>query len=142
MLCHSLMKTDVERVRASDSVRSAASKMRDRNIGFLPVCDENERVVGTITDRDIVIRLVADGHESGRAVADAMTPEAVCCRPWDDVKRAQALMGQHRKSRIMCVDDDGRLVGVISLSDIARRGDPPLASETLRQVTAREVDLA
>jgi len=66
-----------------------------------------------------------------------MTREVVACRPQDDITKAQKLMSQHRKSRMICVDDAGKLAGVISLSDIAQHqaGD---AAETLKNVTTRE----
>ncbi|MCW8139938.1 MAG: CBS domain-containing protein, partial [Planctomycetota bacterium] len=62
MRCEELMKRDPECVRPQDSIHEAARLMRDRGIGFLPVCDEDRKVLGTVTDRDIVIRAVADNR--------------------------------------------------------------------------------
>jgi CBS domain-containing protein len=139
MLCEEIMKRDVECVSPSDALEDAARRMRDENIGFLPVCDESRQVLGTITDRDIAIRAVAESLPSTTPVEDVMSSEVVSCSPKDDVEVALELMAENRKSRIMCLDSDGRLTGVISLSDIAQLEEAGDASETLRQVSGREV---
>lgn len=139
MRCEEIMKKDVECVGPSDTVQTAAQKMRDVEIGFLPVCDESKNVLGVLTDRDITIRLVAsDSQASSTSVESLMSRELVACRPEDDIEKVHELMSQHKKSRICCVDDDGKLVGVISLSDIAQCAEAGRASETLKQVASRE----
>jgi CBS domain-containing protein len=136
MQCKEIMKTKVECLTPEETAQDAARKMRDMNVGFLPICDETGNVLGTVTDRDIVIRIVAEGLTSDVPLDQAMTNEVVACRPDDDVEEAQELMAKHKKSRILCIDDDGKLMGVISLSDIAQKQDS--AGRTLRQVTQRE----
>jgi CBS domain-containing protein len=132
------MKTNVECVTPQDSVETAAQVMRARNIGFLPVCDEKtDRVVGTVTDRDIAIRVVAEHKSASTRVASIMTRDAVVCRPEDDLATAEELMTENLVSRIMCVDEQDELVGVISLSDLAQF-DGESAIRTLEQVSARE----
>lgn len=138
MLCKEIMKHDIQCVSPEDTVEVAAQKMRDWNVGFLPVCDPSKKVLGTLTDRDIAIRLVAESRPPSTRVQDVMTHEIVACKPADDIRRAEQLMGKHRKSRIMCVDDDGVLVGVISLSDIAQSENGAQAMRTMRQITERE----
>jgi CBS domain-containing protein len=132
------MKRDVECVSPSDSVEDAAIRMRDDNIGFLPVCDQSKKVLGTLTDRDIAIRLVAAKKPASTLVEDVMTREVVACAPKDDIRDAERAMAKNHKSRIMCVDEDGLLFGVISLSDIAQHEAGGRASETLREVSERE----
>lgn len=139
MLCEELMKRGVECLSPNETAQVAARRMRDTNIGFLPICDPTGKVLGTLTDRDIAVRLVADSRPLTTAVTDLMTRDVVACRPKDDIRRAEQLMSQHHKSRIVCLDDSGRLVGVISLSDIAQREDDAHAAETMRHVTEREV---
>lgn len=138
VLCKEIMKQEVECLSQEDAVEVAARKMRDKNVGFLPVCDGAKKVIGTLTDRDIVLRVVADGEPATTGVGDVMTREIVACRPEDDIRRAEQLMGQHRKSRILCTHEDGRLAGVISLSDIAQREDDRNTARTVRRVTERE----
>ena len=138
MLCQDLMESEVESFRASDSVEEIARRMRDVNVGFVPICDADGRPLGTLTDRDIAIRCCAEDRQASRVRAgDVMTREIVTCRAGDDVERAEELMAEHHKSRIMVVNDQGRLVGVISLSDLAEQ-DERRALETLRRVAERE----
>jgi len=137
MNCEQIMKQVVECVGPDDLVRDAAERMRDENIGFLPVCDDDRRALGTITDRDITVRVVADDRPNSTRIEEVMTREVVACRATDDISVAQELMGHHQKSRIICTDEDGRLVGVISLSDIAQDNGGE-AVRTLREVTGRE----
>jgi|SRR5882672_11420324 len=137
MLCKDIMNSDVECVSTESSVHEAARKMRDRNVGFLPVCDESMRAVGAVTDRDIAVRVVADGIKLTTSVENIMSLEVIACRPQDELSYARDLMAQHQKSRIMCIDSDGRLEGVISLSDIAQF-DESAGAATLRHVSGRE----
>lgn len=137
MRCDEIMKQNVECVLPEDSVEDAACKMRDQNVGFLPVCDDAGRVLGALTDRDIAIRVIAEGKPITTRVDEVMTPDVVATKPEDAIETAERLMAEHHKSRMMCIDADGRLAGVISLSDIAQHHQQG-ASETLREVSARE----
>ncbi|MHB8417197.1 MAG: CBS domain-containing protein [Myxococcales bacterium] len=139
MRCEEIMKRDVECIFPQDTVQAAARRMRDENLGFLPVCDRSKKVLGALTDRDLAIRVLSDGRSASTSVEDVLTREVIACRPEDDLRKAEDLMAQNHKSRIMCLDGDGRLVGVISLSDIAQREDGARASQTLRQVSEREI---
>lgn len=137
MKCLDIMKTDIECVSADTSIQAAARKMRDQNVGFLPVCDEGMRVSGTVTDRDLAIRALAEGRPPATPVASLMSIDVIACRPDDPLSYARELMAQHHKSRIMCLSANGRLEGVISLSDIAQL-DEVAGLDTLRQVSSRE----
>jgi CBS domain-containing protein len=138
MLCSEIMKSEIECLSPIDAADIAARKMRDHNIGFLPVCDEALHAVGTLTDRDITVRLVAQNLPLATPVGELMSMDVVACRPTDHVRKAEELMSLHRVSRILCVDDDGTIAGIISLSDIAQHESPALAVQTLKDVTARE----
>ncbi|MGH8176380.1 MAG: CBS domain-containing protein [Steroidobacter sp.] len=137
MLCSDIMKIDIECVSPETSIRDAARKMRDQNVGFLPACDESMRVVGTITDRDITVRAVAANRPPEKPVEEILTHGIIACRPEDDLSCARELMSQHQISRIMCINRSGRIEGVISLSDIVDWDDIGGAS-VLREVSARE----
>ena len=138
MRCEEIMKTNVECVSRDATVVDAARRMRASNIGFLPVCDEAGKVLGTLTDRDLAIRVIADERDPETPVSDVMTREVVACSPGDDLERAEELLGAYQKSRIMCIDAEGHLSGVISLSDIAQYDESENASRTLREVSERE----
>jgi CBS domain-containing protein len=138
MLCEELMKREIECILPHETVQAAARKMVEANIGFLPVCDESGKVLGTLTDRDVTVRLVAAARPATTAVEDIMTHEVVGCPPGADIQEAERLMGKNHKSRIMCLDEDGRIIGVISLSDIAQHEDDRHTAETVREITERE----
>lgn len=139
MRCEEIMKRNVHVVLDSDTAQAAAKLMRDENIGFLPVCDDERKVLGTITDRDICIRVDAEGRSAAECSVEAvMTHEVIACRPADELGEAEQLMSTHHKSRILCTDDRGRLCGVISLSDIADHETLRRTAATLRGVTSRE----
>jgi CBS domain-containing protein len=137
MRCDEIMKRDIECVGLDDTVKDAARKMRDEEIGFLPVCDESNKPIGTLTDRDIAIRVVAEDKPSTTKINDIMTSPPVACRASDDLLEAVRLMREHQKSRIMCTDDNGQIVGVISLSDIVEV-TKAVGADALRDVSARE----
>lgn len=139
MKCRDIMNPDVTSVRPDDDVATAAQRMRAANVGFLPVCDVLGRVYGTLTDRDIALRIVADRRLSTMKVGDVMTRENVSCDPDDDLHVAEGLMAARHKWRIMCCEGD-RLVGVISLADIAHyEKSRRRTADVLSDVTAREV---
>jgi len=135
MRCSDIMKPNPICLEPSEPAVQAARRMRDENIGFVPVCDASGNVLGAVTDRDIAVRLVANQLPVTTPIADVMTNEIVACKASDDVDRAKQMMEKHHKSRVIVIDDQGRLAGVVSLSDIARQGD---ASGTLREVASRE----
>jgi len=141
MLCQDLMKSSVKCVSPETTVEQAAEMMRDEGVGFLPICDEDGHVLGTITDRDITIRAVASHEPPDQPIERFMTEHVVACRPTDDLSYAEELMSQEKVSRIMCIGTDGTLEGVISLSDIAQLEDGARASATLRNVSGREIRL-
>ena len=144
MLCSELMKRDVARCLDSSFVIDAAEIMRDRNVGFLPVCSMSGAIVGTITDRDIAVRVLASGraHERTR-VGDMIMPLVVSCSPDDELEVAEERMSSFQKSRIVCIDARGRLAGVISLSDIAMLesdGAGIVAASVASRETARSAE--
>lgn len=138
MRCEDIMKRHVQCALPSDTVQTAAQRMRDDNVGFLPVCDAARRVVGTLTDRDLAVRIVAAGRPPQTPIEEVLTPDVISCRPEDDLHAAQQLMAMHHKSRIVCVDRAGHLAGVISLSDIAQQDTTGRSSQILRDISERE----
>ena len=130
------MTPDVVRVTPETTLMEAARAMKDLDIGPLPVC-QADRLLGMITDRDITIRATAEGRDPrSTPVSDIMTSDAVCCHESDDVRTAAALMQQMQLRRLLVVNDDGRLVGIVSLGDLVlQTGDEKLAGRTLEKVS-------
>jgi len=127
MKARDLMTPNPECVTPNDSVMTAAQLMRDINVGVLPVVDDpsSRRLQGIITDRDITVRHVAEGHGQECSVGDHMTHgELETVRPEDDQEEVLKLMGQEQVRRIPVVDDENRLVGIIAQADIATKLGP------------------
>lgn len=103
------------------NVREAALMMREAETGSLPVA-ENDRLVGMITDRDIVIRAVANGKWADTPVGDVMTPEVHYCFDDEDLNIVAEKMGDLRVRRLPVLNRDKRLVGIVSLGDISQSG--------------------
>jgi len=138
MRCQDIMSRPVQFCRDDETVQAAARKMVDFRIGFLPISDAHGQVVGTLTDRDIAVRVAAEDRSASETrIADVMTPEVVSCRPSNEIEEAKRLMSRYRKSRIIVLSG-GVLVGVISLADLAQSRETG-AGQTLRAVSAREV---
>ena len=130
-----IMSRNVECIESDGSIKEAAEKMRSLDVGFLPVC-EGETVVGTLTDRDITIRHVADGQNPYRVkVRDIMTPDALYCLEDDDVNEVARYMQEHEVRRVLIYDRNHHLAGVVSLGDLAKVvGEERLAGETLKDI--------
>jgi len=120
------------------SVRDCAKLMKERSIGFVPIIDAARQPVGAVTDRDLVIRVLAEGRSADEPVDPFASHGLVVCRMGDDVREAERLMRERRVSRVMVCDEDGRLRGVISLADIVDVASDEEAGETLQQVKSDE----
>ena len=112
-----VMTPNPQCVSPGDSIQNAARIMRDCDTGAVPVV-ENGRPVGILTDRDIVVRAVADGAQLNRPVREIVSGDVVCVTPEMSTREAEDLMSEHQVRRLPVVDGD-RIVGIVSLGDIA-----------------------
>jgi CBS domain-containing protein len=130
------INTRVETVESGDTLQCAAEKMRELDVGSLPVCD-NGHLAGVITDRDITIRAVAKGSDpAAMTVREVMTPEVLSCFEDDEVEEAARIMQENQVRRIMVLNEANELVGITSLGEIATvTGNRLLAGETLESVS-------
>ena len=131
-----IMTPDVVVMQPDDSLQSAAKKMRDRNIGFLPVCD-GEDLLGVISDRDITVRALADGMDVSIMLGrDLMTSPAIYCFDDQDSSEAAKIMEENQIRRLVVMSrEDKRLVGVISLGDLARHESADRSGQVLQKVS-------
>lgn len=128
-----LMTCAVEQIVPEMSVREAATLMRERNIGCFPVCDDG-RVIGIITDRDIAVRVLAEGRDpDATRVDEAMTRDVVCCGEDDLVSDAGDLMSRWQIRRMPVVSGRGDLVGLVTLGRLAAT-DASVSGEVFKQV--------
>ncbi|MBC7985577.1 MAG: CBS domain-containing protein [Sphingomonadaceae bacterium] len=128
-----VMSSDVACLACGDSLRDAAGKMAEVNVGSLPVI-EGGKLAGVVTDRDIVVRAVAEGRAPDQAVDCAMTRDVVTVAPDTSVDEANRLMSDHQIRRLYVVED-GAVVGVLSLGDLALDAEAHEAGEALREIS-------
>jgi CBS domain-containing protein len=126
MKVQDLMTTEVGACRAFDSADRAAQIMWERDCGAVPVLDQEGSVVAMLTDRDVCIAAMTQGRAlSDIRVASAMSRSLWSCRPDDDLSQAEAMMRARKVRRLPVVDAAGKLLGILSLSDLARASMEP-----------------
>lgn len=129
-----IMSTDVQVVEPQDSLRHAAELMQELDVGALPVCD-GERLLGMLTDRDITVRGVAQGLDpDATAVSDIMTGEVQFATADQDTAEVMRVMGDKQIRRMPVVDQDRRLIGIVSIADLALR-QPGHIDTTVREIS-------
>lgn len=122
MLVRDIMSRDVDVLSPEARIMEAARHMRDRDIGSIPIA-ENDRLVGMLTDRDIVTRHLAAGHDGDGAVREAMTDAILYCYENQDIDDVARNMSEQAVRRLPVLDRGKRLVGIVSLGDIAKAHD-------------------
>lgn len=135
MLVKEAMSSDVVWVTPSEEIGNVASKMKEFDIGAIPVC-KNEEIVGIVTDRDIVVRgLVNHGNTANHAVREVMTEHPIWCSPNEDVEDAIRLMEDRQIRRLPVVDSEKHLIGLLSLGDISQKISHELSGEVIAAVS-------
>ena len=136
MKIREIMTSEVEIVHPDDTLQTAARKMRDRDIGFLPVMDGGE-LIGVLTDRDLVLRAMAVGVKLKTMIGrDIVTSPGIYCFDDQDVNDAAQLMQEHQIRRLVILSrHDGSVLGVISLGDLAVNSTPDESGEILQSVS-------
>ncbi|MDR3491652.1 MAG: CBS domain-containing protein [Gammaproteobacteria bacterium] len=136
MKAKDLMSTKPEILTPETTLKEAAIKMQKKDIGFLPI-GENDRLIGVITDRDIAIRGVAAGKDPTKTtVKDIMTSEVDYCFEKDTAVKVADMMSDLQVRRLMVLNDDKRLVGIISLGDFATKShDDALSGKTTNAIS-------
>jgi CBS domain-containing protein len=136
MKIREVMTETVELVDPDTALRDAAQRMRDVGIGFLPV-GVDDRLVGTLTDRDITVRAVADGLDPKVArVREAMSRTLIYCFEDQDTSEAATLMAENKVRRLPVLNSAKRLVGVVSIGDLAATtGDDDVIGQTVQDIS-------
>jgi predicted transcriptional regulator len=134
-----VMTREVEAIRMNASLVNAAKVMERENIGFLPVLDENETVVGVVTDRDLVVRGISQGRNVYMTqVSEVMTLAAMWCYADDVLTEAAEMMEANHIRRLLVLDGRKRLVGLLSLDDLAAK----MSSDRLLGTVVRNLNAA
>lgn len=130
-----LMSRDVELIGPAMMINEASRLMRDDDVGVLPVA-KDDRLVGVLTDRDIVVRAVAEGKNPALTpVSEAMSEQVLYCFDDQSAEEVAENMGSNRIRRLPVLNRDKRLVGIVSLGDISVRGSTDRAGEALGQIS-------
>jgi CBS domain-containing protein len=130
-----VMTTNPTSIDASTTVREAAESMRDEDIGMIPVLEDG-RLVGTLTDRDIAIRVVAEDLDPETTpVIDIASTHLVTVDPSQDLDEALELMAEHQVRRLPALDEDGHLIGIVAQADVAREAEAERAGQTVEQIS-------
>lgn len=130
-----IMTEGAECVRTGDTLVTAAQRMRDLGVGAMPICGDDDKLAGVITDRDIVVNCIADGGDPSTVTVDSLADgKPVTIGADDDLEEALRTMTDHDVRRLPVIDGH-RLVGMLSQADIAK-SDPDLAGRLLADVSA------
>ena len=136
VLCRDIMTKSVKTATRADSLQTVARLMRDGDMGSVPVVEDG-KLVGIVTDRDLVVRSIADGKDASTSIAEAMTTDIFSVKPDDFAFEAIRLMGDKQVRRIPVVDDEGQLAGIIAMADIAlEMEDQQEIAETLEEISS------
>jgi CBS domain-containing protein len=130
-----LMTKSPRSLEGGSSVMEAARLMRDEDAGLIPVV-EGEKLVGTVTDRDIAIRVVAEGKSpESITVGEIASRELVTIDPQQDLDEALRLMARHQIRRLPVVEEDGKLVGIVAQADIARNASDAKTGDLVEDIS-------
>jgi CBS domain-containing protein len=122
-------------IDAEKSVAYAAKMMRDEDVGLAPIV-EGDKLIGMLTDRDIAIRVVAEGRDPGQVkVRDVASKQLVTIDPQQDLDEALRIMAKHQVRRLPVVEEDGQLVGVVAQADVAREGDDLKTGKLVEEIS-------
>ena len=134
MKVRDVMSSDVQVARPGDTLQEVATRMASGDFGFMPVAD-GDRLIGTITDRDIAVRAVAGGAACTSPVVEYLSRDPQRARADDDLKTVLDSMGSKQIRRLPVLDKDDRLVGVVSLGDLSTRVKEKYAGEALEDIS-------
>jgi CBS domain-containing protein len=121
-------------IEATTTAQEAARIMKSEDVGSLPIVDR-DKLIGVVTDRDLAIRIVAEGRGVDTTVGEIASKDVVTVDPEQSIDEAARLMAEHQVRRLPVVEEDGRLVGILAQADIAQTGHDALTGETVQQIS-------
>jgi len=129
-----VMTSNPRSIEPSATVQEAAKLMRDQDVGPIPIV-ENGSVTGILTDRDIVVNVVAEGKDFSSPVSEIASRDLITVDPEQTLDEALRLMAQHQVRRLPVCEEDGRLVGIVAQADIALQSDDARTGEVVEQIS-------
>jgi CBS domain-containing protein len=128
------MTSSPKTISPSTTPQEAARLMKSEDVGSLPIV-EGDKLVGVVTDRDLAIRVLAEGKSPDTAVSEIASKDVVTVDPDQSLEEAARLMAEHQVRRLPVVEEDGRLVGVLAQADVAQAGQDALTGETVQRIS-------
>ena len=129
-----VMTSNPRTIEPSTPTTDAARLMKDEDVGSLPIV-EGDRLSGMVTDRDIAVRIVAEGRDASTSVGEIASRDLVTIDPDQSIDEAARLMARHQLRRLPVVEEDGRLVGIVAQADVAQLGDDSLTGEVVERIS-------
>jgi CBS domain-containing protein len=130
-----VMTSEPRTIDAGQSVAYAAKMMRDEDVGLAPIV-EDDKLLGMLTDRDIAVRVVAEGKNPNEVtVGEVASKQVVTIDPQQDLAEALRIMAKHQVRRLPVVEEDGRLVGIVAQADVAREGDDKQTGALVEEIS-------
>jgi CBS domain-containing protein len=128
------MTSSPKTVSPTTTAPDAARLMKSEDVGALPIVD-GDKLVGVVTDRDLAIRVLAEGKSPDTAVSEIASKDVVTVDPDQTLEEAARLMAEHQVRRLPVVEEDGKLVGVLAQADVAQSGQDLLTGETVQRIS-------
>lgn len=128
------MTSNPTTVTPDTTAREAAQKMKSEDVGALPIT-EDDRLVGMITDRDLALRVVAEGSSTDTTIGEIASKDVVTVDPQQSLEEAARLMAEHQVRRLPVCEEDGKLVGILAQADVATSGHDSLTGEVVQQIS-------
>ena len=121
-------------IEPNTAAREAARILKAENVGALPIIEDG-KLVGMVTDRDLAIRVLAEGKDADTPVGEIASKDVVTVDPQQTLEEAARLMAEHQIRRLPVVEEDGRLVGILAQADVAQAGHDALTGEVVQQIS-------
>ena len=135
MAIRDLMTSNPATLEPSSTVADAAKVMASEDVGPVPIV-EGERLVGMVTDRDLVVRVIAEGRDpNSTTLGEIASSDLVTIQPDTELEEATRLMSQHQVRRLPVVEEDGRLIGVVAQADVAQAGDDSQTGQLVQDIS-------
>jgi CBS domain-containing protein len=128
------MTSNPKTVQPNTTAQEAARLMKSEDVGPIPIV-EGDRLVGIITDRDLALKIVAEGKDVQTPVGDIASRDLVTIDPEQSLDEAARLMGQHQVRRLPVVEEDGKLIGIVAQADVAQSGHDSLTGEAVERIS-------
>jgi CBS domain-containing protein len=128
------MTANPRTIEAGTTAKEAASVMKSEDVGSIPIVD-GDRLVAIVTDRDIALRIVAEGKGAETTVGEIASRDLVTIDPEQTLDEAARLMGQHQLRRLPVVEEDGKLVGILAQADVAQAGHDTLTGDVVQKIS-------